>query len=304
MTGPETVLPAVGLGTAALAVVPEDRALATIDRALEAGIRYFDTAPLYGGGLAEERLGRVLKRSSKDVDVVVSTKCGRTRDCGAAASGSGRQPDVWDFSETATRRSLERSRERLGRDRIDAVFLHDIEAAPGQALNEALPVLRELQAQGVIGLIGAGCNTVAGLLQALDAGASEVVLVAGRWTLLDRTAGEALFSRTRALGTRVVCGGILNSGLLADPDAPGARFDYRPVCDTERSAARRLSTLADAAGVTLLAAALQFPGRSPSVSTTLLGASNPKELETALTAMSEAIPEPFWAAAEHEGIVA
>lgn len=302
MIGPESVLPAVGLGTAALALVPEDRALATIDRALEAGIRYFDTAPLYGGGLAEERLGRALKGGP--TDMLVSTKCGRTRARGVAAPGPGDQPDIWDFSETATRMSIERSRETLGRDRIDAVFLHDIEAAPEQALNEALPVLRELQAQGAIGLIGAGCNTVAGLLQAIDAGASDVLLVAGRWTLLDRTAGGAVFSRAMALGTHVVCGGILNSGLLADPDAPGALFDYRPASNNERAAARRLASLANAAGVSLLAAALQFPGRSPSVSATLLGAGNPEELESALTAMRTAIPQPFWAAVEQEGIVA
>ena len=235
-------LPAPGLGTATLGLATESCTLATINRAPEAGLRHFDTAPPYGVGLAEERLGRAWRTAS--ADVVVSTKCGRTKDWGTGAPEPGGIPDHRDFSEATTRASVDRSCQRLYRDRPDIVFLHDIEAAPAQAPNEALPTLRELKAKGVIGLVGAGCDTVAGMLQALDAEASDVVPVAGRRTLLGRTAGSDLLSRTAALGTRVVCGGILNSGLLVEPDAPGVRFDDRPAEEAGRGAARYLSSRA------------------------------------------------------------
>lgn len=293
-------LPSPGLGTASLALVPENIARATLDRALDVGLRYFDTAALYGGGMAEERLGHALCDAPDDV--IVSTKCGRTREYGAAAPGQNGVPDVWDFSERAIHESIARSCERLRRERLDVVFLHDLEAAPDQALNEALPVLRDLQSKGQIGSVGAGCNTVAGLMRALEGGADDCLMVAGRWTLLDRSAGKMLLSRAAETGSRVVAAGVLNSGLLVDPDAPDAQFNYRRASEVERAAARRLAAQAAQAGVSLLAAALQFPSRDTRVATTILGAANPVELDAAVDAMRVKIPPSFWDAVANPGL--
>lgn len=298
MTGAR--LPALGLGTASLALVPETAARETLDCAIAAGLRYFDTAALYGGGLAEDRLGHAL-RDAPD-NVLVSTKCGRTRDYGAPPPGQTGVADHWDFSESAIRASIARSCERLGREHLDTVFLHDIEAAPDQALGEALPVLRDLQAKGRIGRVGAGCNSVGGLLRALEEGAADCLLVAGRWTLLDRTAEAQLLPRAAAAGSLIVAGGVLNSGLLADPNAPNAQFDYRPASDSVRAEARGLAARAAEEGVSLLAAALQFPGRDARVSTTLLGVASRDELDAALAALQEPIPPALWDAVADAGV--
>lgn len=285
-------LPRLGLGTAGFALTSEAEAQRAFETALEAGIGYFDTAPLYGGGQAEVRLGKVLAGASQSV--VVSTKCGRTRGFGSAAPSVSGIPDVWDFSEHSARESVERSCERLRRGKLDIVFLHDIETAQDQALKEALPVLRELQAQGRIGVVGAGCNTVDGLLAAVVGGAADALLIAGRWSLMDRTAGTQLLSHAAAHGTAIVAGGVLNSGCLAKPRSPDAKFDYRPISESERAAALDIAKVAEAHRVSVLAAALQFPGRDSRVSTTLLGASSASQLEGALAALEEQIPDQFW----------
>ncbi len=294
-------IPNLGFGTAALALAPEDEARDTIKLALDKGIQYFDTAALYGGGQAEVRLGQALKDASDDI--LVSTKCGRFRDFGAPAPSESGQADVWDFSEAATRASIERSCERLFRERLDIVFLHDIEAAPDQAFAEALPVLREMQQAGRIGLVGAGCNTVNGLLNTIDADAADVLLVAGRWTLLDRTAGECLLPKAQANGSKVVAGGVLNSGCLARATTTGAKFDYRPISPREISELTNLTGLAAQHEIPLLAAALQFPSRDPRVDCTLLGASSSRQLQKTIDALAIEIPDPFWADAASVGLM-
>lgn len=293
-------LPKLGFGTAAIALVDQSDAMASIDIALHAGIRYFDTAPLYGGGQAEVRLGQALADAAKEV--TISTKCGRTRRFGTAGPVSTGEADVWDFSETAIIESIERSCERLKRDRLDIVFLHDIEAAQEQAFSEGLPVLRKLQAKGRIGAVGAGCNTVDGLLSALHADAADVILVAGRWTLLDRSAGKILLREAKEHSTKIVAGGILNSGCLANPDAPAAHFNYGPVTNDVRVQLRALAGVADEHNVSLTAAALQFPKRDPRVDTTLLGASSSGQLSKIMVELAKPIPNDFWTAVESMGL--
>lgn len=295
-----TALPTIGLGTAAFALCPEKDALATLHHALERGITYFDTASLYGGGQAEARLGRAL--SGAGPEVAVSTKLGRERDWGAAPAWATGQPDRWDFSESATRRSVARSCARLGRDFLDVVFLHDIHMAPEQALAEALPVLRELQADGVIGMIGAACNTVAEHLTALKGKADDILLVAGRWTLLDRSAGTQLLPACLANDTRVVAGAVLNSGLLAGPPFAGRSFDYRPATEVEVAEAERLDAEAKKAGIDLVTAALQFPRRHRTVNTLLLGAASATEIDKSLAALKRQVPDAFWARVHGMGI--
>ncbi|MEW7009945.1 aldo/keto reductase [Lentilitoribacter sp. EG35] len=286
-------VPSLGLGTAALALTDLSEAERTLSLALDSGIKYFDTAALYGGGQAEIRLGKVLK-SQAARDVFVSTKVGRYRELGVAAPGPNDTPDVWDFSEATTRASIRRSQDRLGRDYLDCVFLHDIEMAPEAALAEALPVLKDLQAKGEIGLIGAGCNTNAGLIAAIYRGAADVVLVAGRWTLLDRSAARNLLPLCARKRTAVVAGGVLNSGLLAKRPVEGASFDYRPATVVERDAATRIHDLAQASGIQLINAALSFPTRHSAVDTLLLGVSTACQLEQSLSALKTNIPQEFW----------
>lgn len=286
-------IPELGLGTAALALVDEAEADRTLRCALDRGISYFDTAPLYGGGKAEERLGNALK-SAQSANVFVSTKVGRYRPYGAAAGHQSGNPDAWDFSEAAVRGSIARSQDRLNREVLDCVFLHDIGGNIDAAFHEALPVMRELQRKGVIGLVGAGCNTVDELLSAVDAGAADAILMAGRWTLLDRSAGDKLLPSCKAAGTRIVAGGVLNSGLLAARPGPASTFDYRPATAAERARAQQLSDMAEAAGISLLSAALQFPRRHETVGTLLLGAASQDQLEDSMTALTARIPDSFW----------
>lgn len=190
-------LPAIGLGTAAIALVPEMDARATLDHALDRGIRYFDTAPLYGGGQAEIRLGQMLRSAPRDV--VVSTKCGCRREFGAAPAYRTGQPDKWDFSEAAIRESVERSCERLHRDCLDIVFLHDIHQAQDQALGEALPVLRELQSRGRIAM-ASGATPWPSILQRSTPMPPTLCLWpdGGRWQIARRVTSSFRWRRRKA----------------------------------------------------------------------------------------------------------
>ena len=203
-------------------------------------------------------------------------------------------PDIWDYSAERTIESLERSLNELHRDRLDAVYLHDIEADPDRALAEALPVLHDYQRKGTISLVGAGCNTVEVLMAALDNGASDVLLVAGRWTLLDRTAGPRLLPRAQELGTHVVAGGVLNSGILAGVPRKEPKFDYKPASPEIIGEVRKLNNLAERAGVSLMSAALQFPARDARVGTTLLGSSSSQQLASIVQNMKTPIDAEHW----------
>lgn len=291
----------IGLGTAALALANRSEADRTLCSALDNGVEYFDVSPLYGGGNAEVRLGEVLKKYGS-ANVAVSTKVGRYRDLGAAPPQKTGKPDTWDFSEKTVRASIERSCERIGRDFLDCVFLHDIEGAQESALCEALPVLKDLQQRGVVGKVGAGCNTVAGLIAAIKAGAADAVLVAGRWTVLDRSGEKTLLPLCAAHNTQVIAGGVLNSGLLAKRPVDGASFDYRPATPAERLAATELHDIAHEFGVSLISAALQFPTRHPTVKTLLLGVSSNDQLSLSLAALKTKIPSEFWEAVKAKGM--
>lgn len=289
----------IGLGTASLVDIPEIDAVNVIITAYEKGIRYFDTSPFYGNGLAEHYLGIALKHLGDDV--VVSTKCGHYRDSGGGLAHS--KKGVWfDFSEQTIRQSIEKSCTRLGRNFLDVLFLHDLEGSPEQAFSEGLPVLQDLRSKGRVGHIGAGCNTVAGLLSAVDNGACDWLLVAGRWTILDRSAGAKLLTRAHSVSSHIVVGGVLNSGCIGNPDDPEATFDYRPILPDERSAAQVIKSVADAYGVHLLAAALQFPSQDKRVSTLLLGAASVDQLNGSIKALSAPIPDIFWEKIDHMGL--
>ncbi|MFC5253282.1 aldo/keto reductase [Streptomyces nigrescens] len=315
----DVAVTALGLGAAAIAglftPVDEDEAGAAVEAAWGAGIRYFDTAPHYGLGLSEHRLGAVLRTKPRDA-YTVSTKVGRLL---VPTEGRGRAGDFeddlahgfavpathhrrWDFSADGVRRSLEESLTRLGLDRVDLVLLHDPDDHEEQAFGEAYPALEELRSEGVVGAIGAGMNQSRMLTRFLEDTDVDAVLCAGRYTLLEQTALEELLPAAAARGKSVIVGGVFNSGLLADPK-PGATYDYTTAPASLVSRALRMRTVAEGHGVPLRAAALRFPFGHPSVASVLVGARSAAQVHDAAAQMNHAIPDGMWRALRSEGLL-
>ena len=295
----------LALGTAPLgnlyAPVAEEDAAATVGSALEAGLTYVDTAPHYGLGLAERRLGRLLAGVPRD-RFVVSTKVGRL--VRPLAPGETADPEgfadspparrVWDLSGDGVRRSLEESLERLGLDRVDIVLVHDPDDHEREASEQAFPALIELRDQGVVAAIGAGMNQAEMLTRFVRDLDIDVVLVAGRYSLLDQRALAELLPTCAARGTAVVVGGVFNSGLLADP-RPGATFDYAPAPPELVDRAARLAEVCARHGTPLRAAALAFPFGHPAVTSVLVGARSAAEVQDAVACFEWPVPEALWA---------
>ncbi|GII77373.1 oxidoreductase [Sphaerisporangium rufum] len=293
-----------GLGTAPLAglytPVGEEEAGRTLAAAWAAGIRYFDTAPHYGAGLAEQRLGRFLRGLPSGGDrPIVSTKVGRVLVPGegdgegfATRTGLVR---VRDYSRDGVRRSLDDSLARTGLDRFDLVLIHDPDDHWEQAAGEAYPALAELRDQGVIGAIGAGMNQAEMLARFVRETDLDAVLVAGRYTLLDRTAAAELLPECERRGVAVIAGGVLNSGVLAG----GTTYDYADAPPEVLARARRLAGACAARGVPLPVAAMRFPLRHPAVTTVLIGARSAEEVAEDLAPAD--IPDELWEELEHAG---
>ncbi len=293
----------IALGTAPLAglyaPVAQDRARATLEAAWKNGVRYFDTAPHYGAGLAERRLGSFLAEVPRD-EAVVSTKVGRLLVPGAAEPGdegfhgAPGLVRVRDYTREGVRRSLEESLERSGLDAFDVVLIHDPDDHGEQALAEAYPALARLRAEGVIRAVGVGMNQTATLSRFVRETDVDCVLVAGRYSLLDRSAERELLPLCAARGVGVLVGGVFNSGVLANPHR-GAMYDYAPASASVLRAARELDRRCAAYGVPLAAAALRFPLRHPAVTGVVVGAASPAEvLQNAAHAELD-IPERLWA---------
>jgi D-threo-aldose 1-dehydrogenase len=300
----------LGLGGAPLAglfhPVAEQDAQTVLDEALRRGIAYVDTAPLYGLGESERRVGHALAQRPRS-SFTLSTKVGRlVRDEGSEADplwpgAAGRRAE-FDFSARGIRRSLEESLERLGLERVDILYIHDPDEHMEQALGEGIPVLVELRDEGFVGAIGAGMNNWQPLLRFVTEADLDCVLLAGRFTLLDQTALAELLPACLERGVSVVAGGVLNSGILADP-RPGARFDYTPAPLELIERAQQLKSICRRHHVPLLAAALQFPLRHPAVASVLVGAASRAELEEDAAAFETPIPDEFWATLEADGLV-
>jgi D-threo-aldose 1-dehydrogenase len=268
----------LGLGCAPLgglyAPVSEEDARATIDAAWDAGIRFFDVAPLYGEGLSEQRLGAALADRPRD-EYVLSTKVGRLIRDGQA---------VFDFSRDGVLRSLEESLERLRSDRVDVLLVHDPEDHMEQALREALPAVRELREQGVVGAIGAGMNFPEPL-ERIARESVDCVLMAGRYTLLDRS-GLGLLDACAALGVDVIAAGVFNSGILAG----GTTFNYALAPPELLARAAAVFEECERRGVSATAAALRFPLTHPAVKRVLAGARSPAELRADVEAVATELP--------------
>ena len=280
----------LGLGTAPLAglyePVEHDEAHAVVERAWELGIRYFDTAPYYGSGLAEQRLGAVLSGKPRD-EYVVSTKVGRLLDPGA----SGWRGAYFDFSYNGAVRSLEESLERLGLDRIDIALLHDPDDHYEEALAGAFRALVRLRDENVVRAIGVGMNQTKMLCRFAREADPDCFLVAGRYTALDRSAAEELLPLCEEKGIAVVAGGVFNSGVLAG----GRTFDYEtaPLAVVARVAELRATCARHR--VPLAAAAVQFPSRHPAVANVLVGCRTAAEVEEDLRLFELELPDTLWA---------
>ncbi len=284
--------------------VPDGEALATILAAWDAGVRYFDTAPHYGLGLSEQRLGAVL-RDKPRADFVISTKVGRRLEPQDAA---GRRDDGgfdvpadavrrWDFSEKGIRQSLEDSLERLGLDRVDIAYLHDPDVFDLDAgIRQALPVLEKLRGEGVVNAIGVGTNSAEAALACVDGADLDLVMLAGRYTLLEQP-GVPLLERCVARGTGVVAVGAFNSGLLARPEVPDtAHYNYGQAPPALLERARALAALCRDFGVELPTAALHFPLRHPAVVNVTVGARSPEQAAENAARMDAVVPEELWEA--------
>jgi D-threo-aldose 1-dehydrogenase len=312
----------LGLGGAPLgnlfSAIDDQQADAVVAAAWASGCRSFDTAPHYGNGLSEQRFGRAL-RSHRDA--FVSSKVGRLLlpDAGAPSAQHGYVdllPFVqrFDYGRSGTRRSVEDSLQRLGRARLDAVYVHDLditthgERAPrvlSQVLDECLPELHRLQREGLVGAIGLGVNDVQVVLEVLREADLDVLMLAGRYSLLDQAALPQLLPECLRRGVRIALGGVFNSGILATGvrgSAP-ARFDYAPASADWVAHSAAIERVCEAFSVPLRAAALQFPLAHPAIDIVMVGARSVAEWHDAVAIMGTGIPPEFWAALRDAGLL-
>ena len=302
----ELAFGASGIGNLSYAQ-SDEAAAATVDSAWEQGIRMFDTAPHYGLGLSERRLGAALATRPRD-EFVISTKVGRLLRPNPAPTGSDLAaggfdvPDdlarCWDLSADGVRRSLDESLARLGLDRVDIVYLHDPDQAgdqaADQAVEEAIAALTALRDQGVVGAVGVGMNQWQVPLRIIRETDVDAVMLAGRWTLLDRS-GALLVDECRQRGVALVAAAPFNSGILARPWPPdGARYDYGEAPAEVLARARDLAGACRAAGAELPAAALQFPLRHPAVATVVVGMRSPAHVTSAVAGLAAPLDDNLW----------
>jgi D-threo-aldose 1-dehydrogenase len=291
------------------APVREAQARATVDSAWDLGVRAFDTAPHYGAGLSERRLGAAL-RDRPRADYLVSTKVGRLLVAGAGddstgadifaeSSGLGR---VRHYGGAAVRRSLEESLGRLGLDRADVVHVHDAQHHLDQAIREAVPALAELREQGAIAAVSAGIDYADAAVRFVRESDVDCVLIAGRYTLLDQSAADELLPLCRRRGVAVLAAAPFNSGVLADPSA-GATYWYRSAPPDILAHARRIAAVCERHGVPIARAALAFALRHPAVTAVVVGARSPHEVATAAAALAAPPPDDLWAELADETLV-
>lgn len=319
----------LGMGGAALgnlyAVVDENGAAETIASAYTAGIRYFDTAPLYGYGRSEHRLGSELSRYRRD-EFVISTKVGYSL-VPRTAEEPPESPFVdvppldkeFDFSRDAVLRSFEESLKRLQTDYIDILFIHDpdegISIQPdfddpysvshfSRAMDQVYPALAELRAQKVVKAVGAAMNQWQMLHDFAVEGDFDCFLLAGRYTLLEQEPARRFLPLCEEKGIRIVIGGPYNSGILATGAVEGAYYNYLPATPEVLDRTRRIQHVCARHNVSLQAAALQFPFGHPSIASVIPGARSAAEIEANVGFFEEAIPDDFWTDLRDQSLVA
>ena len=283
--------------------VTEEEAAAALEAAWSVGVRYFDTAPHYGLGLGERRLGAFLATKPRN-EFVLSTKVGRVlvdNPLGVQPDDEGfdvRSPLVrrLDYSADGVRRSLDDSLERMKLDRIDVVFVHDPDEFYRESMEEAFPALDELRREGVIASYGAGMNQSAMLTDFVLNTDLDVVMCAGRYTLLEQGALDDLLPAASARGVSVIAAAVFNSGLLArDRPAPGTTYDYAPASDAMLARVGAIADVCEANGVSLPAAAIQFALGHPAVATVCTGARSAAQVRRNAGLFDLPIPDSLWA---------
>jgi D-threo-aldose 1-dehydrogenase len=324
----------LGFGMAPLAgiyePVSDEQAAIVLDKAWEYGIRYYDTAPLYGYTLGERRLGRMLQGRDPG-EYAITTKVGRLmmplsqfaahpeweRDWQALGSVDARseigEPDayymsrlnfrpVYDYSYDAVMRSVEHSFQRLGIDRIDGLWIHDPDNHWEQAIGGAYPALAKLREQGVVRSIGAGMNQAEMLARFAREGDFDAFMCAGRYTLLDQVALDELFPICQEKGVAIVIAGVMNSGLMANPTS-NFHFNYGPAPQEWIDRALAIKAVCERHGVPSRAAALQFPYAHPVVSCVVAGVRTVPHLDDTLANLTFPIPDDLWAELRAEGLL-
>ncbi|MCP5433311.1 MAG: aldo/keto reductase [Alphaproteobacteria bacterium] len=314
----------VGFGGAALgnlfASVADADAEAALDLAFERGLRLFDTAPFYGFGLSEERMGRVLSTKPRE-SFVLSTKVGRL--VRALRAGEAMPPQFvqtgaaaltvdYDYSRDGVRRSIEASLRRLDLDRIDIALVHDIgeqthgaghEPLTRMAMQEGLPALNDMKREGLIGAVGIGVNEIAVCERTLREAEVDCFLLAGRYTLLEQTPLDGFFERCREANVSIVAGGPFNSRLLASRSAPGATYNYKPADEAILGRTRLIYDVCASHGVDVGAAALQFVLAHPVVAAVIPGIRTPAEVADTLARYKARLPSALWSDLRAAGLL-
>jgi D-threo-aldose 1-dehydrogenase len=318
--GPDRLgLGPLGYGAAAVGnlyrAVDDDAARRLLDAAWEAGIRYYDTAPHYGLGLSERRLGEMLRRRPRS-EFVVSTKVGRLLVPDPA--GASRRDDdifevpahsrrVWDFSADGIRRSLEESLVRLGLDSVDALYLHDVERSGrdvAEVVDAGIAGMVRLREEGLVRAIGMGTADLGAVERAVRTDAIDLVMLPGRYTLLEAPAKDVVLPLCLERGVGIVNVAVFNSGLLATPEpSETSHYEYREVPPDKLQRSRELARACQEVGVELPTAALQFSARHPAVVSVVVGADTPEQIRENAERMRTPVPDELWARLERRGLL-
>lgn len=300
----------LSLGTAPLGglfkKVAESESDSIIHQALAAGISYIDTAPLYGYGVGEIRVGRGIK--GQPLQPVLSTKVGRLLRPGKNLEHD-KFPDsdpnteiYFDHSASGIRKSLEASLERIGRDFIDIVYIHDADTWVKEAITVAYPELHKMREEGLLKAIGIGMNWCPTSISIMKETDLNIALIAGRFTLLDQSAQAELYPLALKKKVSIIAAGVFNSGVLANP-VDGAHFDYEPASQEILKKARAIGKFLEKYQVSLPAAALQFPLRHPAVASVLTGAGSTAELLQNIENFNRELPSDLWSDLEAAGLI-
>ncbi|WP_354012189.1 aldo/keto reductase [Dyella japonica] len=297
--------------------VSDQAAREAIAHAWRQGIRHVDTAPYYGYGLSEARIGEALEGIERS-SYTLSTKVGRLIDVDVDRADrsdgfavDGRRAH-FNYTRDGILRSLDSSLRRLRTDRIDLLLLHDIGALThgsrhpqvlAQALDEALPTMAELRGQGVVGAIGLGVNEEAVCLDVMDRFPLDAIMLAGRYTLFEQAHSRSVMARAQADGVSVLIAGPYNSGLLGADAGPGDTYDYAPASPAIKARAQQFYDACARAGASVGAAALQFPLAHPAVSNVVCGLRSASEVDDAVARMQATVPDAAWALLIEQGLI-
>ena len=309
--GTDVQVSKLSLGTAPLGGlfknVAEFESDAVFKEALDAGIAYVDTAPLYGYGVGEIRVGRGIKNHPRQP--AISTKVGRLLRPGINTEHD-KFPDsdpnteiYFDYSASGIRKSLEESLQRLGRDSVEIVYIHDADSWVSDAINVVYPELHKMREEGLLKAIGIGMNWCPTSIAIMKETELNIALIAGRFTLLDQSAQEELYPLALKKKVSIIAAGVFNSGVLANP-VDGAHYDYEPASAEILHKARAIGKYLERFNVSLPAAALQFPLRHPAVASILTGAGSVAELRANIASFDQELPRELWNDMEKEGLIA